>query len=169
MQRHVYSSTSRDSDTCSLKRAEDFCAVASSSPGPDTEHSSSNPTQDEYDFLILNYVHKKFKRSIVDTDITVDDKRPGDEECMRAESTMGDLGDSMDQVSELESLMYQLTPKLQSLETELTLMEEMTNTFDTCWRSINFGEKAWSAYIDFCAGKAAMDPRIWSFAFLQVR
>merc|ERR1712079_102647 len=59
--------------------------------------------------------------------------------------------------------------KLEDLETERTLMVEMKNSFDACWRSINFGEKAWSAYIDFCAGKAAMDPRMWSFAFFQVR
>ena len=91
---------------------------------------------------------------------------------MRAESIISAMSDSMDQdidVSELESLMHQLGPKLENLETEQTLMVEMKNSFDACWRTINFGEKAWSAYIDFCAGKAAMDPRIWSFAFFQVR
>ena len=152
------SDTSRDSDTCTHKREEDFCAVA----GSETDQSL-------YDFLTLNYVHKKFKRTIVDTSATDDNECPRNVEGVRAESIMGDLGDSMDHVSELESLMYQLPPKLQNLETELTIMEEMTNTFNTCWRSINFGEKAWSAYIDFCAGKAPMDPRIWSFAFFQVR
>ena len=152
------SDTIKDSDTCTHKRVEDFC-------GSETDQSL-------YDFLILNYVHKKFKRTIVDTDATVDNECPRNEEDVRAETVMGDMSDSMDQdidVSELESLMYQLAPKLDNLETERTLMVEMKNSFDACWRTINFGEKAWSAYIDFCAGKAAMDPRIWSFAFFQVR
>ena len=166
------SDTSRDSDILVHKRAEDFCAVANSSPGFETEHGLSNPTQDEYDFLILNYVHKKFKRTIEDTGAIDDNESSRDEEDVRAESIIGDMGDSMDQdidVSELQSLMYQLAPKLEDLETERTLMVDMKNSFDSCWRSINFGEKAWSSYIDFCAGKAAMDPRMWSFAFFQVR
>ena len=155
------SDTNKDSDTCTHKRVEDFCAVA----GSETDKSL-------YDFLILNYVHKKFKRTIVDTDVTNDNECPRKEENVRAETVMGDMSDSMDEdidVSELESLMYQLAPKLDNLETEQTLMVEMKNSFDACWKSINFGEKAWTAYIDFCAGKAAMDPRIWSFAFFQVR
>ena len=164
------SDTNKDSDTCTHKRVEDFCAVA----GSETDKSL-------YDFLILNYVHKKFKRSIVDSGTTVDNECPKDEEDMKVESgtpegegdlIISNLGDSMDldiNVSDLESLMYLLTPNLENLETERTLVVEMRNTFDACWRSINFGEKAWSAYIDFCAGKACMDPRIWSFAFLQVR
>ena len=155
------SDTNKDSDTCTHKQVEDFCAVA----GSETDKSL-------YDFLILNYVHKKFKRTIVDTCVTDEIECPRNEENVRAETVMGDMSDSMDEdidVSELESLMYQLAPKLDNLETEQTLMVEMKNSFDACWKSINFGEKAWTAYIDFCAGKAAMDPRIWSFAFFQVR
>ena len=174
------SDTSGDSDTFTNKRAEDFCVVDNLPPGSETDYSVTN-TQDEYEFLILNYVHKKFKRSIVDSGTTVDNECPKDEEDMKVESgtpegegdlIISNLGDSMDldiNVSDLESLMYLLTPNLENLETERTLVVEMRNTFDACWRSINFGEKAWSAYIDFCAGKACMDPRIWSFAFLQVR
>ena len=169
-------SSSSDSDNCgdsnilALKRPADFCVVKNSPPRSAMDYSL-NQIQDD-DFLILDYVHKKFKRSIMHTRAAVDDMCPRDEADVRAVNIMGDLGDSMDQdidVSDLESLMYQLTPKLQNLETERTLMEGMKNSFDACWRSINFGEKAWSAYIDFCAGKVSMDPRIWSFAFFQVR
>ena len=152
--------TSRDSDTLAHKRMDDFRAVV----GSETDQSL-------YDFLILNYVHKKFNKTIVDTGATDDNESSRDEENVRAE-IMGHLSGPMDQdinVSELQSLMYQLAPKLEDLETERTLMVDMKNSFDSCWRSINFGEKAWSSYIDFCAGKAAMDPRMWSFAFFQVR
>ena len=67
-------------------------------------------------------------------------------------------------------IMLLISPSLDNLETEKSLIFDMKSTFESSWKSVNFGEHAWKMYIDFCAGKTAViDPNLWTFAFLQIR
>ena len=66
--------------------------------------------------------------------------------------------------------MLLISPSLDNLETEKSLIFDMKLTFESSWKSVIFGEHAWKTYIDFCAGKTAeFDPNLLTFAFLQIR
>ena len=119
----------------------------------------------EYQDLIRQYVHKKFNR--------IRKCNPEKEEAIQdfINNDNNDIVDTVDEedIGSLESIIMSLNPHLECLEMEMFMLSEMKVLFEDCWKSVNFGEQAMSAYINFCAGHGALDANLWNYVFLQIR
>ena len=134
--------------------------------------------EDDYDNLIMNYIHKKFKktRENLATPTYVPPVEstyvPSDDSGHSSETERDAFEENFDienEEEDIESLIQTLTPHLEDFQIEKKILEDMKTSFLVNWRSTNFGEDAMKLYMDFCAGRKEMNFPFWSYIFLQVR
>ena len=134
--------------------------------------------EDDYDNLIMNYIHKKFKKTrenlatptyvppVESTYVLSDDSGHSSE---TERDAFEENFDIENEEEDIESLIQTLTPHLDNFQIEKKILEDMKTSFLVNWRSTNFGEDAMKLYMDFCAGRKEMNFPFWSYIFLQVR
>ena len=134
--------------------------------------------EDDYDNLIMNYIHKKFKKTRenlatplyvppVESTYVLSDDSGNSSETER--DAFEENFDIENEEEDIESLIQTLTPHLDNFQIEKKILEDMRTSFLVNWRSTNFGEDAMKLYMDFCAGRKEMNFPFWSYIFLQVR
>lgn len=131
--------------------------------------------QEDYDNLIMNYIHKKFKKSweqdnpIVPIEYSAALSDDSGHSSDTEREVLTENFNIETEEEDIESLIQTLSPQLDNFQIENKILEDMKSSFLVNWRSTNFGEEAMKLYMDFCAGRKEMDFNFWSYVFLQLR